>query len=99
MSKKSTKLIFASSAAVYGKVSNQKINESKTCQPVNYYGLSKYACENIIKYQLGNKKRQYAILRYLMLLDQFYLSRFRKILETCLILLVIILKKKSIKLM
>ena len=63
-STKSTKLIFASSAAVYGKVSNKKINESKLCYPANYYGLSKYACENIIKNQSKDKKIQYAILRY-----------------------------------
>ena len=63
-SKKSTKLIFASSAAVYGKVSNNKISEKNICNPVNYYGLSKYACENIIYDHFQNQKTQYAILRY-----------------------------------
>ena len=62
--KKNTKLIFASSAAVYGKVSLKKISENKICKPVNYYGLSKQACENIIYNQLKNKKNHYAILRY-----------------------------------
>jgi len=61
---KKTKLIFASSAAVYGKVSRKKINEKANCVPVNYYGLSKYICEKIIKNQLNNKKVSYAILRY-----------------------------------
>ena len=27
-----------------------KISENNNCQPVNYYGLSKLACENIINY-------------------------------------------------
>tara|TARA_B100000029_G_scaffold509958_1_gene600322 strand:- start:1897 stop:2853 length:957 start_codon:yes stop_codon:yes gene_type:complete len=58
---KNTKLIFASSAAVYGKVSSGKINEKHNCQPVNYYGLSKLACENIINNSL---KSNYVILRY-----------------------------------
>ena len=61
---KNTKLVFASSAAIYGKVSNQKIKENEICRPINYYGLSKYACENIIQHQLNKKNRQYAILRY-----------------------------------
>ena len=50
--KKYTKLIFASSAAVYGKVSSEKISENRICNPVNYYGLSKHVCENIIQNQL-----------------------------------------------
>jgi len=62
--KKNTKLVFASSAAIYGKVSSKKISEKEICKPANYYGLSKYACENIIKNQLNKQKRQYAILRY-----------------------------------
>lgn len=62
--KKHTKLIFASSAAVYGKVSREKTNENWTCRPVNFYGLSKYVCENIIHSEFKSKKRNYAILRY-----------------------------------
>ena len=62
--KKSTKLIFSSSAAVYGKVSRDKISETNACQPVNYYGLSKLTSENIIHYALQNSKNNYAILRY-----------------------------------
>ena len=62
--KQNTKLIFSSSAAVYGKVSKEKISETNVCNPVNYYGLSKLACENIINYGLQNKKNNYAILRY-----------------------------------
>ena len=59
-----TKLIFSSSAAIYGKVSREKINENKMCDPVNYYGLSKLACENIINNGLQKRKNNYAILRY-----------------------------------
>ena len=62
--KKYTKLIFASSAAIYGNVSRDKVDENTRCNPVNYYGLSKYVCENIIQNQLDNKKIHYAILRY-----------------------------------
>ena len=61
---KTTKLIFASSAAVYGKVTNNKISEKNICKPVNFYGLSKLACENIINSSFSNKKNSYAILRY-----------------------------------
>ncbi len=59
-----TKLIFSSSAAVYGKASSEKISETHVCSPINYYGLSKLACENIIHQGLKNKKNSYGILRY-----------------------------------
>tara|TARA_Y100000590_G_scaffold455905_1_gene605408 strand:- start:155 stop:1117 length:963 start_codon:yes stop_codon:yes gene_type:complete len=62
--KYNTKLIFSSSAAVYGKVSKDKIMETYPCKPANYYGLSKLACENIINNALQYKKNNYAILRY-----------------------------------
>ena len=62
--KTKTKLIFSSSAAVYGRVSRTKITEFRSKKPVNYYGLSKLVCENIIENSLKNKKNNYAILRY-----------------------------------
>jgi UDP-glucose 4-epimerase len=62
--KESTKLIFSSSAAIYGKVGRKKIKEINSPNPANYYGLSKLACENIIKNSFKNKKNSYAILRY-----------------------------------
>ena len=62
--KENTKLIFASSAAVYGKVSSNKISENHNLNPANYYGLSKLACENIINNTFKSKKNHYAILRY-----------------------------------
>ena len=61
---KKTKLIFSSSAAVYGKVPREKISETKFCRPANYYGLSKLACEHIINNGFKNKNNNYAILRY-----------------------------------
>ena len=62
--KKKTRLIFASSAAVYGETTKEKISEKFTCKPINYYGLSKLACENIIRHEFKSKKNNYAILRY-----------------------------------
>jgi len=62
--KTKTKLIFSSSAAVYGRVSRTKITEFRSKKPVNYYGLSKLVCENIIENSLKNNKNNYAILRY-----------------------------------
>lgn len=62
--KQKTKLIFSSSAAVYGKVSMTKIKETHKCKPANYYGLSKLACENMINQAFKNRKNNYAILRY-----------------------------------
>ena len=56
---KNTKLIFASSAAVYGKVSNKKVNERNTCRPINHYGLSKLTCENLIKDSFKNPIKQH----------------------------------------
>ena len=62
--KPNTKLIFSSSAAIYGKVSRNKITELKTAKPANYYGLSKLVCEHIIENSLQKKKNNYALLRY-----------------------------------
>ena len=59
-----TKFIFASSAAVYGKVSEKKVSEKDKCMPINYYGLSKLACEKMVHNKFKNKNVHYAILRY-----------------------------------
>ncbi len=42
------KLIFSSSAAVYGEPVYTPIDEQHTLIPLNYYGFTKLACENII---------------------------------------------------
>jgi UDP-glucose 4-epimerase len=76
--KNNTKLIFASSAAVYGEVSKNKINENYICKPVNYYGLSKLACENIIKNAMKNKKNNYAILRYFNVVGSNFTLKIKK---------------------
>ena len=39
-------------AIIEGTLSTE-INESNVCKPVNYYGLSKLACENIINNEFG----------------------------------------------
>lgn len=39
------KLVFASSAAVYGKQSDLPITESSSCEPLSPYGLQKLTCE------------------------------------------------------
>jgi len=62
--KQKTKLIFASSAAVYGRVSDKKVSENKSLHPANYYGISKYVCEQLVIEHFKNKKNHYAILRY-----------------------------------
>ena len=75
---KNTKLIFSSSAAVYGKVSKKKVNEDNICEPVNYYGLSKLACENIINQGFQNKKNSFAILRYFNVVGSVLNYRIKK---------------------
>lgn len=52
--------IFASSAAVYGKVGPKKINETYSCKPVNPYGLYKLNVEKYLK--LSNLN--YSIIRF-----------------------------------
>jgi len=76
--KSKTKLIFASSAAVYGKVSRTKITESKLKKPANYYGLSKLVCENIIENSLKYKKNNYALLRYFNVVGSIVDFRIKK---------------------
>jgi UDP-glucose 4-epimerase len=92
-----TKLIFASSAAVYGKVSKQKINEAHLCKPVNYYGLSKYACENIINNAFKNKKNSYAILRYFNVGGSIINFKIKKKIHSLLDVLELNISKKNYK--
>ncbi len=73
-----TKLIFSSSAAVYGKVARNKISENYPCNPANFYGLSKLACENIINNLLKNKNNNYAILRYFNVVGSVVNFRIKK---------------------
>ncbi|WGI36607.1 UDP-glucose 4-epimerase GalE [Mesomycoplasma lagogenitalium] len=62
---KVNKLIFSSSAAVYGQGEGQKINEDAIKIPINPYGKSKLMCEQIIQdYAKTNPLFKYGILRY-----------------------------------
>lgn len=64
VSKNIKKFIFASSAAVYGKLENQKASEEFVCWPFSPYGASKLAVEDYLKaYQLTYELEP-VILRY-----------------------------------
>ena len=93
--KRNTKLIFSSSAAVYGKVYKEKISETNVCNPVNYYGLSKLACENIINYGLQDKKNNYAILRYFNVVGSIVDFKIKKKINSLLDVISINIKKKK----
>ena len=58
------KLIFSSSAAVYGNVEEELINEDYPCKPVNPYGETKLACEKLIKEAMKEWGLNAVILRY-----------------------------------
>jgi len=95
--KKNTKLIFSSSAAVYGKTSRKKISEVNVCNPANYYGLSKLACENIINQGLKNKKNSYAILRYFNVVGSLVDYKIKKKINSLLDIISINIEKKIYK--
>ncbi len=58
------KIIFASSAAVYGDVKQLPIAEDAKKSPANLYGQSKLEGEKIILHYCRTHELQYAILRY-----------------------------------
>ncbi len=95
--KQYTKLIFASSAAVYGKVSREKISEKNINRPVNYYGLSKLACENIIINELKSKKNNYAILRYFNVVGSILDFKIKKKINSLMDVISENIKKKKYK--
>ena len=61
-----TTIVFSSSATVYGNSSESLIKESSKIQPINPYGSTKYAVENLLKDIFSSKKDKWriAILRY-----------------------------------
>ena len=61
---KAPKIIFSSSAAVYGIPKTQIIDEQTELKPINYYGFTKKAIEEIIKYYHEIHNIQYISLRY-----------------------------------
>lgn len=58
------KLIFSSTAAVYGEAAHQPIPEDSPLSPINPYGKSKQACEVLIQEAHESWKLQFVTLRY-----------------------------------
>jgi UDP-glucose 4-epimerase len=61
---KTKKIIFSSSAAVYGIPNNKIIIEEEITNPINYYGFTKLEMENIIKWYNKIHDIKYISLRY-----------------------------------
>ncbi|MBY0110214.1 MAG: UDP-glucose 4-epimerase GalE [Candidatus Babeliaceae bacterium] len=59
-----TKLVFSSSAAVYGIPQQLPIKESHTCNPINPYGRTKYIIEKVLQDYHAAYKLDYIALRY-----------------------------------
>ena len=57
-------IIFSSSAAVYGNPEYLPIDEKHTLQPINFYGFTKLAIENLLIWYSSLKNINYAALRY-----------------------------------
>jgi len=64
ISKKSTKLIFASTSAVYENTESDILNESLKCSPNLVYAQSKYFAESLIKSYSDNYGIQSVICRF-----------------------------------
>lgn len=58
------KVVFSSTAAVYGMPENIPIKESEPTKPINPYGESKLMFEKILKWYLNIYGMQYTALRY-----------------------------------
>jgi len=58
------KVIYSSSAAVYGNPSALPITESYVTNPISFYGLSKYIPENYLQLFSNTFSLDYTILRY-----------------------------------
>ncbi|MED1203678.1 NAD-dependent epimerase/dehydratase family protein [Heyndrickxia acidicola] len=58
------KVIFASSAAVYGENHQLPLKESAAASPVSFYGVSKSTCESYIRLFNHYNKLPFTILRY-----------------------------------
>lgn len=57
------RIVFASSAAVYGTPKTLPVMESSPCAPLSPYGVSKLSCEEYIKYYARSHDLNYVILR------------------------------------
>ncbi len=58
------KLVFSSTAAVYGEIKDYPVTEASPTFPINPYGQSKLMSERIIGDYARSSKLKYAILRY-----------------------------------
>lgn len=58
------KIIFSSSAAVYGNPNYIPVDEKHIVEPINYYGYTKLCIENMIFWYKKIHNIQYTILRY-----------------------------------
>ncbi len=58
------KIIFSSTAAVYGNPETLPVGEDHLIQPQSFYGLSKYVCENYIHLYQKLYRLDYTIFRY-----------------------------------
>lgn len=58
------KIIYSSSAAVYGESKIEVITEDAPTNPTSYYGLTKLACEDLIKWYSKLHDLNYVLLRY-----------------------------------
>ncbi len=58
------KIVFSSSATVYGKKKNTVYRENMRLSPINIYGHTKKSIEDLIKKLKNEKKINYVILRY-----------------------------------
>jgi UDP-glucose 4-epimerase len=58
------RIVFSSSAAVYGQPAKQPIEESDPAAPVNPYGETKLAFENALRWYSGAYKLRHISLRY-----------------------------------
>jgi len=59
-----TKIVFSSSAAVYGIPQELPIKETHSCSPINPYGKTKYIIEQILTDYHAAYKLEYVALRY-----------------------------------
>lgn len=58
-------IMFASTSAVYGELTNYEMfNESSICDPISYYGISKYASEKFLEINARNKGVPLLIFRF-----------------------------------
>ncbi len=57
-------VVFSSTAAVYGDTTKDVCEEEDRCEPINPYGASKYASENMIRWVCNAYDMNYCIFRY-----------------------------------